>query len=311
MNMAEITAAAVKDLREKSGAGMMDCKKALSETSGDIEAAVDWLRAKGLAAAAKKSSRTAAEGLVAVKTSGTKGVAVEVNSETDFVAKNEQFQGFVTTAAEVALAGGIRDAETLKATPHPAGGTISDALVTNVATIGENQQLRRVGFVSVDQGLVVDYMHNAVVPGLGKIGVLVALESPAGADVLLPLGKQIAMHVAAAFPVALNASDIPADVLERERAIAAEKAAESGKPADIIAKMVDGAVAKYAKENALLSQPFVIDGKTPVADVIAKAAKDAGTTIVLKDYIRFQLGEGIDKEESDFAAEVAAAAKGA
>jgi elongation factor Ts len=306
--MAEITAAAVKDLREKSGAGMMDCKKALSETSGDIEAAVDWLRAKGLAAAAKKSSRTAAEGLVAVKTSGTKGVAVEVNSETDFVAKNEQFQGFVSTAAEVALAGGIGDAETLKATPHPAGGTINDALVTNVATIGENQQLRRVGFVSVDQGLVVDYMHNAVVPGLGKIGVLVALESPAGADVLLPLGKQIAMHVAAAFPVALNASDIPADVLERERAIAAEKAAESGKPAEIIAKMVDGAVAKYAKENALLSQPFVIDGKTPVADVIAKAAKDAGTTIVLKDYVRFQLGEGIEKKESDFAAEVAAAA---
>jgi elongation factor Ts len=309
--MAEITAAAVKDLREKSGAGMMDCKKALSETSGDIEAAVDWLRAKGLAAAAKKSSRTAAEGLVAVKTAGTKGVAVEVNSETDFVAKNEQFQGFVSTAAEVALAGGIGDAETLKATPHPAGGTINDALVTNVATIGENQQLRRVGFISVDQGLVVDYMHNAVVPGLGKIGVLVALESPAAADVLLPLGKQIAMHVAAAFPVALNASDIPADVLERERAIAAEKAAESGKPAEIIAKMVDGAVAKYAKENALLSQPFVIDGKTPVADVVAKAAKDAGTTIVLKGYVRFQLGEGIEKEESDFAAEVAAAAKGA
>ncbi|MBO9671659.1 MAG: elongation factor Ts [Sphingobium sp.] len=306
-----MTAAAVKDLREKSGAGMMDCKKALSETNGDVEAAIDWLRAKGLAAAAKKSSRTAAEGLVAVKTSGTKGVAVEVNSETDFVAKNEQFQGFVATAAEVALAGGIADAETLKATPHPAGGTINDALVTNVATIGENQQLRRVGFVSVDQGLVVDYMHNAVVPGLGKIGVLVALESPASADVLLPLGKQIAMHVAAAFPVALNASDIPADVLERERKIAEEKAAESGKPAEIIAKMVDGAVAKYAKENALLSQPFVIDGKTPVADVVAKAARDAGTTIVLKDYVRFQLGEGIEKEESDFAAEVAAAAKGA
>jgi elongation factor Ts len=309
--MAEITAAAVKDLREKSGAGMMDCKKALSETNGDVEAAIDWLRAKGLAAAAKKSSRTAAEGLVATRVEGTRGVAVEINSETDFVAKNEQFQGFAKTAADVALAGGISDAETLKATPHPAGGTINDALVSNIATIGENQTLRRVAAVSVDQGLVVDYMHNAVTPGLGKIGVLVALESPAGADVLLPLGKQIAMHVAAAFPVALNASDIPADVLERERAIAAEKAAESGKPAEIVAKMVDGAVAKFAKENALLSQPFVIDGKTPVADVIAKAAKDAGTTIVLKGYVRFQLGEGIEKEESDFAAEVAAAAKGA
>jgi elongation factor Ts len=306
--MAEITAAAVKDLRERSGAGMMDCKKALSETDGNVEAAVDWLRAKGLAAAAKKSSRTAAEGLVAVAVNGTRGVAVEVNSETDFVAKNEQFQGFVRTAAQVALAGGISDAEALKDAAHPDGGSISDVLVTNVATIGENQQLRRVQAVSVTQGLVVDYMHNSVAPGLGKIGVLVALESPAGADVLAPLGKQIAMHIAAAFPVALNASDIPAEILERERKIAADKASESGKPAEIVAKMVDGAVAKFAKENALLSQPFVIDNKTPIADVVANAAKAAGTTIVLTDYVRFQLGEGIEKEVSDFAAEVAAAA---
>ena len=306
--MADITAPAVKDLRERSGAGMMDCKKALAETNGDVEAAVDWLRAKGLAAAAKKSSRTAAEGLVAVAVAGTKGVAVEVNSETDFVAKNDQFQNFVRTSAEVALANGIDDAEALKAAPHPAGGTIGDVLVTNVATIGENQQLRRVKAVSVDQGLVVDYMHNAVVPGLGKIGVLVALESPAGADVLQPLGKQIAMHIAAAFPIALNASDIDPEILDRERKIATEKAAESGKPADIIAKMVEGGVAKFAKENALLSQLFVMDNKTPIGDVVAKAAKDAGTTIVLKDYVRFQLGEGIEKEVSDFAAEVAAAA---
>ncbi len=306
--MAEITAAAVKDLRERSGAGMMDCKKALAETNGDVEAAVDWLRAKGLAAAAKKSSRTAAEGLVAVAVEGAKGVAVEVNSETDFVAKNEQFQDFARAAAKVALEGGIGDAEVLKGAAHPAGGTIGDALVANIATIGENQTLRRVAAVAVDQGLVVDYVHNAVAPGLGKIGVLVALESPAGADVLQPLGKQIAMHIAAAFPVALNAADIPADVLERERKVAAEKAAESGKPAEIVAKMVDGAVAKFAKENALLSQLFVIDNKTPVADVVAKAAKDAGTTITLKNYVRFQLGEGIEKEESDFAAEVAAAA---
>jgi len=306
--MAEITAAAVKDLRERSGAGMMDCKKALAESNGDVEAAVDWLRAKGLAAAQKKSSRTAAEGLVAVAVNGTRGVAVEVNSETDFVAKNEQFQNFVRTSAEVALANAIEDAEALKGAPHPAGGTINDALVTNVATIGENQQLRRVQAVSVDQGLVVDYMHNAVVPGLGKIGVLVALESPAGADVLAPLGKQIAMHIAAAFPIALNASDIDPEILDRERKIATEKAAESGKPADIIAKMVEGGVAKFAKENALLSQLFVMDNKTPIADVVAKAAKDAGTTITLKDYVRFQLGEGIEKEVSDFAAEVAAAA---
>ena len=306
--MAEITAATVKELRERSGAGMMDCKKALAENGGDVEAAVDWLRAKGLAAAQKKSSRTAAEGLVVVAVDGTRGVAVEVNSETDFVAKNEQFQNFVRTTGDVALKNAIGDAEALLAAAHPAGGTISEALVANVATIGENQQLRRVKAVSVDQGLIVDYMHNAVAPSLGKIGVLVALESPAGADVLAPLGKQIAMHIAAAFPVALKAEDIPADILERERKVAAEKAAESGKPAEIVAKMVDGAIAKYRKENALVSQLLVMDGKTKISDVVANAAKAAGKTIVLKDYVRFQLGEGIEKEESDFAAEVAATA---
>ena len=306
--MAEITAAAVKELRERSGAGMMDCKKALAETEGDFEAAVDWLRAKGLASAAKKSSRTAAEGLVGVAVAGTRGVAVEVNSETDFVAKNDQFQDFVRTAAKVALETGAADAEQLAAAAHPTGGTLAEKLVGNIATIGENQTLRRVGAVSVSEGLVVDYVHNAAAPGLGKIGVLVALESDAGADVLQPLGKQIAMHIAAAFPVSLSAGDIPAEVLERERKIATEKAAESGKPADIVAKMVDGAVAKFAKENALLSQLFVMDNKTPVADVVAKAAKDAGKTVKLVDYVRFQLGEGIEKEVSDFAAEVAAAA---
>ncbi len=306
--MAEISAAVVKDLRERSGAGMMDCKKALAETNGDLEAAVDWLRAKGLAAAAKKSSRTAAEGLVGVAVAGTKGVAVEVNSETDFVAKNEQFQDFVRTAARLALDTGAADAEALAAAAHPAGGTLQEKLVNNVLTIGENQTLRRVAQVSVTEGLVVDYVHNAAAPGLGKIGVLVALEGDAPADVLAPLGKQIAMHVAAAFPVALDASAIPADVLDRERKIAAEKAAESGKPEEVQAKMVDGAVAKYAKENALLSQLFVIDNKTPIADVVAKAAKEAGKTIKLVNYVRYQLGEGIEKEQSDFAAEVAAAA---
>lgn len=306
--MAQITAAAVKDLRERSGAGMMDCKKALSESDGDIEAAVDWLRAKGLAAAQKKSSRTAAEGLVATAIDGTRGVAVEINSETDFVAKNEQFQNFARTAAQVALAGGIDDAEALKAAAYPAGGTIGDALVSNIATIGENQALRRVAAVSVKQGLVVDYMHNATAPGLGKIGVLVALESAAPAEALQALGKQIAMHIAAAFPVALNAQDIPVDVIERERKIASEKAAESGKPAEIVAKMVDGSIAKFAKENALLSQLFVMDNKTPIAQVVEKAGKEAGSPIVLTAYVRFQLGEGIEKEASDFAAEVAAVA---
>jgi elongation factor Ts len=303
--MAEITAAAVKELREKSGAGMMDCKKALTETNGDLEAASDWLRSKGLAAAAKKSSRTAAEGLVGVAVAGTKGVAVEVNSQTDFVAKNEIFQNFVRDVTSVALELGA-DLDVIKAAPLP-GGTVEEVLTNNISTIGENQVLRRAKLVQVSQGAVIPYVHNAAAPGLGKIGVLVALESDAGVDVLEPLGKQVAMHIAAAFPLALDESGLDQDVIERERAIATEKAAESGKPADIVAKMVEGAVKRFAKENALLSQPFVMDGKTPVADVIAKAAKDAGASIVLKDYVRFQLGEGIEKEESDFAAEVAAA----
>ena len=304
------TATDVKNLRERTGAGMMDCKKALDETGGDIEAAVDALRAKGLAAVAKKSSRTAAEGLVGVAVTGTKGVAVEVNSETDFVAKNEQFQDFVRKTTEVALGATSDDVEALKAAAYPDGGTVADTLTTNVATIGENQQVRRMKTVSVSSGLVVPYMHNAAAPNLGKIGVLVALESEAGADVLEPLGKQIAMHIAAAFPLALTAEDLDADLIARERKIAAEKAAESGKPAEVQAKMVDGAVAKYAKENALLSQVFVMDNKTPVAQVVEAAGKAAGTKIVLKDYVRFQLGEGIEKEETDFAAEVAAAVAG-
>lgn len=305
--MAEITAAAVKALRETSGAGMMDCKKALTETGGDMTAAVDWLRAKGLATASKKSSRTAAEGLVGVAVNGTIGAAVEVNSETDFVAKNAQFQDFVTTVTNIALETGD-DIEALAAAAHPAGGTVAEVLIANIATIGENQTLRRARRLSVTQGLVVPYVHNAAAPGLGKIGVLVALESAAPAETLEALGRQLAMHVAAAFPLALDESGIPADLIERERAIGAEKAAESGKPPEVVAKMVDGAVAKYVKENALLNQLFVIDGKTKISDVVANAAKAAGTAITLTDYVRFQLGEGIEKETTDFAAEVAAAA---
>ncbi len=308
--MAGFTAADVKALREKTGAGMMDAKKALEQTGGDIEAAVDALRAKGLATAAKKSSRTAAEGLVGVAVEGTKGVAVEVNSETDFVAKNDQFQDFVRRVTEVALAEGSSDVEALKAAAYPGGGTVGDKLTDNVATIGENQQVRRLKHVSVTEGVVVPYMHNAAAANLGKIGVLVALESTADKTALEALGKQLAQHIAAAFPQALDAESLDADVIERERKVAAEKAAESGKPADVQAKMVDGAVKKFAKENALLSQLLVHDNKTPISDVIAKAGKDAGSTIVLKDYVRFQLGEGIEKEETDFAAEVAAAVKG-
>ena len=306
------TATDVKNLRERTGAGMMDCKKVLDETDGDIEAAVDMLRAKGLAAAAKKSSRTAAEGLVGVAVSGARGVAVEVNSETDFVAKNEQFQDFVRKTTQVALTAANDDVDALKASAYPGGGTVADVLTNNVATIGENQQVRRMKTIAVSSGLVVPYVHNAAAPGLGKIGVLVALESDAPADVLEPLGKQIAMHIAAAFPQALSAADLDPVVLERERKIALEKAieeaAKSGKeiPEDILAKRADGAAAKFAKDNALLSQVFVMDNKTPVAQVVEQAGKAAGTKIVLTDYVRFQLGEGIEKVETDFAAEVAA-----
>jgi len=305
--MADITASMVKDLREKSGAGMMDCKKALAEANGDMEAAVDWLRAKGLATASKKSSRTAAEGLVGVAVSGTTGAALEVNSETDFVAKNDQFQEFVRNVTNIALAKGD-DVAALANEAYTTGGTVAEVLTNNIATIGENQTLRRARRLTVDKGAVVAYVHNQVVPGMGKIGVLVALESEAPTDKLEALGKQLAMHVAAAFPLALDEASIPADMIERERKIASEKAAESGKPAEVIAKMVDGAVAKFVKENALLNQLFVLDGKTKISDVVAAAGKEAGTSIVLKDYVRFQLGEGIEKVESDFAAEVAAAA---
>jgi elongation factor Ts len=308
--MAEITAAAVKELRDRSGAGMMDCKKALTEAAGDMEAAVDWLRAKGLAAAQKKSSRTAAEGLVGVAVAGTKGVAVEVNSETDFVAKNEQFQDFVRTVAGIALKGGAADADALASEAYPSGGTVAEKLVANIATIGENQTLRRVAQLAVSQGVVVPYVHNAAAPGLGKIGVLVALEGDAAAEVLEPLGKQIAMHIAAAFPLALSADDIDPAIIEREAAIAREKNADkiAGKSEEIAARIINGPVEKFRKENALLTQAFVMDGKTPVQDVIAAAAKDAGASIALKGYVRYQLGEGIEKEVSDFAAEVAAAA---
>jgi len=304
------TAADVKKLREKTGAGMMDCKKALDEADGDFAAAEDALRVKGLAAAAKKSSRTAAEGLVGVAVEGGKGVAVEVNSETDFVAKNDQFQDFVRNTTQVALGAASDDVEALKQAAYPAGGTVGDALTNNVATIGENQQLRRMKSVSVTNGVIVPYMHNAAAPNLGKIGVLVALESEGDKGKLEDLGKQIAMHIAAAFPMALTADDLDPELIERERKVAAEKAAESGKPAEVQAKMVDGAVAKFAKENALLSQVFVMDNKTPVAQVVEQAAKDVGAKVVLKDYVRFQLGEGIEKEETDFAAEVAAAVAG-
>ncbi|MDP9415649.1 MAG: translation elongation factor Ts [Pseudomonadota bacterium] len=302
-----ITAATVKELRERTGAGMMDCKKALGETNGDMETAIDWLRTKGLAAAAKKAGRTAAEGLVGVGVAGTRGAVVEVNSETDFVAKNEQFQEFVRTVAELALTAS-GNVEGLLAADWPAGGTVQEKLTSNIATIGENQSLRRAAVLQVDDGVVVPYVHNAAAPGLGKIGVLVALESKGDKAALEALGKQLAMHIAAANPLALRGEDLDPAMVDRERGIALEKAAESGKPANIVEKMVEGAIAKFRKENALLSQLFVMDNKTKVEDVVNAEAKTAGAPIELKAYVRFQLGEGIEKKESDFAAEVAAAA---
>ena len=305
--MAEITAASVKELRERTGAGMMDCKKALAENNGEMEPAIDWLRAKGLSAAAKKAGRTAAEGLVGAAVEGTRGALVEVNSETDFVAKNELFQDFVRNVAKLALEHGT-DVEALGAAQYPGGGTVQEKLTDNIAKIGENQSLRRAAVLEVNEGAVVSYVHNQVAPGLGKIGVLVALESAAPAETLQALGKQIAMHVAAAHPLALSADDLDSDLVERERAIAMEKAKESGKPENIVEKMVEGSLAKFRKESALLTQLFVMDNKTPVGDVVASAAKDAGTGIQLLGFVRFQLGEGIEKQQSDFAAEVAAAA---
>lgn len=303
--MADFSAKDVKELRDRTGAGMMDSKKALQANGGDIEAAVDWLRTKGLATAAKKAGRTAAEGLVGVAVSGTSGVAVEVNSETDFVAKNDQFQDFVGKVTEIAL-GVDADLEALKAADYPGGGTVEEKLTSNIATIGENQGLRRVAKTGVDKGMVVSYVHNAAATGMGKIGVLVALESNAGAAVLEPLGKQLAMHIAAASPLALTGEDLDADMIERERAIAKEKAAESGKPDAIVEKIVEGSIAKYRRENALMSQVFVMDNKSRIEDVVAQTGKDAGTEITLRDFIRFQLGEGIEKKEENFAEEVAA-----
>jgi elongation factor Ts len=304
--MAEITAAAVKELRERTGAGMMDCKKALAENGGDMEASIDWLRTKGLAAAAKKAGRVAAEGLIGVAVQGPMGAVVEVNSETDFVAKNEQFQEFVRNVAQIALATG-NDIEELGRAQYPGGGTVGEALTNNIATIGENQSLRRAARVEVTEGVVVSYVHNAAGAGLGKIGVLVGLESSADKAALETLGKQLAMHIAAANPLAMTGDELDADLVERERGIAAEKARESGKPAEIVEKMVEGAMAKFRKENALLSQLFVMDNKTKVADVITAEAKTLGADVTLKGYVRFQLGEGIEKKVDDFAAEVAAA----
>jgi elongation factor Ts len=300
--MAAITAALVKDLRDKTGAGMMDCKRALTETDGDIEAAVDWLRKKGLAAAAKKSGRIAAEGLVGVATAANKAAIVEVNAETDFVARNETFQGFVEAVAKIALEVG-EDLDTIKAAPFPGSGrTVADELTHLVATIGENMTIRRVNVLSVKQGVVASYMHQALKPGLGKIGVLAAIEGPGEFATLETLGRQVGMHVAATRPEALDVDAVDPAALERERAVLSDQARASGKPEAIIEKMVEGRIRKYYEEVVLLEQVWVHDGESRVRAVVKKAG------VTLTGFVRFALGEGIEKPKDDFAAEVAATA---
>jgi len=303
--MAEITAALVKELREKTGAGMMDCKKALAETGGDIEAAVDWLRKKGLSAAAKKAGRVAAEGLVGVAAAGNRGAIVEVNAETDFVARNEIFQGFVRQVADRTLSTGA-DIEAVKAETLPSGRNVADELTHLIATIGENMALRRSLRLEVSQGVVASYIHNATATGLGKIGVLVALESAGDPAKLEALGRQLAMHVAAANPQFLDVASVDTGALDREREILSEQARASGKAEAIIEKMVEGRLRKYYEETVLVEQVFVVDGETRVSKVVDGVAKEIGQPIKVAGFARFALGEGIEKAQSDFAAEVAA-----
>jgi len=303
--MANITAQMVKELREMTGAGMMDCKSALNETNGDIEAAVDLLRKKGLSKAAKKAGRVAAEGLVGIFTEGTKAAVVEVNSETDFVARNDHFQGLVKLIAHVALKTGD-SVDAILAAPATSGGTVADAIASSIATIGENQSLRRASVLSVSDGVVGSYIHNAIDPGLGKIGVLVALESTGDKVELAALGRMLAMHVAAASPLALDAAGLDPAVVAREKAILAEK--NAGKPENVIAKIVESGIKTYAKEVCLLDQLYIHDGGKTVAQALKEAEGKVGAPIKLTAFTRFALGEGIEKAETDFAAEVAAQA---
>ncbi|WP_407051292.1 translation elongation factor Ts [Methyloraptor flagellatus] len=303
-----ITAAMVKDLRDKTGAGMMDCKTALTENGGDVEAAIDWLRKKGLAKAAKKSGRTAAEGLVGIASAGTAAAVVEVNSETDFVARNDQFQAIVSTVANLGL-DAKGDVDKLAGLPYPdSGKTVADRLTDAVATIGENMQLRRTAYLEVGAGVVGTYVHNAVADGLGKIGVLVAIESAGDKGIVSGFARQVAMHIAAATPLAVRPEEVDASTLEREKAIFADQARQSGKPEAVIEKMVEGRIRKFYEEVTLLKQAFVVNPDQTVEAAVAAVAKEAGAPVEIKAFVRYVLGEGIEKETTDFAAEVAAAA---
>ncbi|MGD9638919.1 MAG: translation elongation factor Ts [Alphaproteobacteria bacterium] len=306
--MAQISASMVKELREMTNAGMMDCKKALAEVDGDMDAAVDWLRKKGLAAAAKKSGRVASEGLIGVNVDNNSGVLVEVNSETDFVSRNTEFQSFVANVSKVAVEA-EGDVEKLKTTAYPESQKdVASQLTDLIAKIGENMSLRRTSVLKTDNGVVASYVHNQVSPNLGKIGVLVALESEAAKDKLLELGKQIAMHVAASNPQYLEIKDVDSEALDRERSVLSEQARASGKPENIIEKMVEGRLRKFYEEVVLLEQPFVLDPDNKVAKAVEQVAKEVGKPIKVKGFTRYALGEGIEKKENDFAAEVAAAA---
>jgi len=307
--MAEITAALVKELRERSGAGMMDCKKALTESGGDLEGAVDWLRKKGLAAAAKKAGRVAAEGLVGIAVSGGRGALVEVNSETDFVARNDKFQDFVRKVSAISLAKS-GDVAAIGAAAYPGTGrSVGEELTQLIATIGENMNLRRAAALSAEPGVVASYMHNAVDASLGKIGVLVALKSSGDKAKLAELGRQIAMHIAAANPQGVSVKTLDPAAVERERSVLSEQARASGKPEEIIAKMVEGRLRKFYEEVVLLEQIFVIDGETKVGKVVEAAGKAAGAPIEITGFVRFALGEGIERSQGDFAAEVAQLAR--
>jgi elongation factor Ts len=304
--MATITAAMVKELRETTGVGMMDCKQALSENSGDMQAAIDWLRKKGLSKAAKKAGRVAAEGLIGAITSGNKGVVIEVNSETDFVARNEQFQGLVKMIAQVALSVGA-DVEKIKAA-KVGSVTVETAISDAIATIGENMTLRRAASLEVGKGVVASYIHNAVIDGAGKLGVIVALESAGKADELAALGRQIAMHVASTNPLAIDPSGVDPAVVKREKDVLADRFRQQGKPEAMIEKITESGLKTFYKEQTLLEQPFIFDDKKSVGQALKEAEGKVGAPVKITGFVRYALGEGIEKSESDFAAEVAAAA---
>lgn len=302
--MAEINISLIKELREKSGAGMLDCKNALTDTNGDVEAAVDYLRKKGLATATKKSNRTAADGLIGIASNGKAAVVIELNAETDFVARNEHFQNFLSQIADLALKDKIETVDALK-TASLDGKTVEEALTALIATIGENMTLRRMQLLTVNQGVVATYIHNAAVPNCGKIGVLLAIESSGSVERLSALGRQLAMHIAATRPESLDISSLNEETIARERSVYTEKANQSGKPPEIVEKIVEGSLRKFYEQAVLMEQTFVIDGENKISAVLENVGKEVGSSVKIASYVRYELGEGIEKKVDDFVSEVA------